>query len=176
MIRPISLKQLFKKDIKTICLSIGGFYTVFGLFAIMMVKLQSMMISNFESSPDDSFSSYFDVLHGIWIVYMPLWIILGLAYVAFGFFYKKIKTNRFQINLLLSILSLIWVIAYSISCIKLIDFLIADMASNIEVFKYVGYVFAGFGFIAVFALMTVPQYIIGKRIKKDSIEMNNNAT
>jgi hypothetical protein len=31
--------------------------------------------------------------------------------------------------------------------------------NGFEAFKYIGYGFAGFGFIAVFALMTVPQYI-----------------
>ena len=62
MIKSISLKQLFKKDIKTICLSIGGFYTVFGAFAILMVKLQTIMLSNVESSPDESFSNTLKVM------------------------------------------------------------------------------------------------------------------
>ena len=170
MIKPISLKQLYKKDIKTICLSIGGFYTVFGLFAIMMVKLQSMMISNFESSPDESFTNTLNVLHEIWIVYMPLLSLLGIGYLAFGFFFNKINVNKYQTNLILSLLCLVWVIAYSISCIKYIDIFFAGMAKDFEAFKYIGYGFAGFGFIAVFALMTVPQYIIGKRIKKQETE------
>ena len=165
MIKPISLKQLFKKDIKTICLTIGGFYAVFGAFAILMVKLQTIMLSNFESSPDESFTNTLKVLHEIWIVYMPLLIILGLGYLAFGFLFNKIKTNKYRINLLLSILCLIWVIAYAISCIRYMDVFFAGMANDFEAFKYIGYGFAGFGFVAVFALMTVPQYIIGKRIK-----------
>ena len=170
MIKPLSFKQLFKKDIKTICLSIGGFYAVFGAFALLMVKLQSMMLSNFESSPDESFNNTLNVLHEIWIVYMPLMILLGLGYLTFGFFFNKIKANKYQINALLSILCLIWVIAYSISCIRYLDVFFAGMANDLEAFKYIGYGFAGFGFIAVFALMTVPQYIIGKRIKKQEIE------
>ena len=165
MIKPISLKQLFKKDIKTICLSIGGFYAVFGVFAILMVKMQTIVLSNFESSPDESFTNTFKVLHEIWMVYMPFLIILGLGYLALGFLYDKIKTNKYQINLLLRILCLIWVIVYAISCIRYMDFFFAGMANDFEGFKYIGYGFAGFGFVAVFALMTVPQYIIGKKIK-----------
>lgn len=170
MIKPISLKQLFKKDIKVICLSIGGFYAVFGAFAILMVKLQTMMLSNFDPSPDESFIYTLKVLHEIWIFYMPLLIILGFGYLAFGFLFNKIKTNKYQINLLLSILCLIWVIAYAISCIRYMDVLFSGMANDFDAFKYIGYGFAGFGFLAVLALMTVPQYIIGKRIKIQEAE------
>ena len=170
MIKPISLKQLFKKDIKTICFSIGGFYTVFGLFAIMMVKLQSIMISNFEPSPDESFTNTLNVLHEIWIIYMPLLSLLGIGYLVFGLFFNKINSNKYQINLILSLLCLAWVIAYSLSCIKYLDVFFAAMANDFEAFKNIGYGFAGFGFIAVFALMTVPQYIISKRINKQVTE------
>ncbi len=170
MIKQISLKQLFKKDIKTICLSFGGFYTVFGLFAIMMVKLQSIMISNFESSSDESFTNTLNLLHEIWIIFMPLLSLLGIGYLAFGFFFNKINANKYQINLILSLFCLAWGIAYSISCIKYLDVFFAGMASDFEAFKYIGYGFTGFGFIAVFAFMTVPQYIIGKRIKKQEVE------
>jgi hypothetical protein len=170
MIKPISLKQLFKKDIKTICLSIGGFYAVFGAFAILMIKLQTIMLTNFESSPHESFTSTLKVLHEIWIVYMPLLTILGLGYLAFGFFFNKIKTNKYLINLLLSILCLIWFVAYAISSIRFMDVLFAGMANGFEAFKYILYVFAGIGFVAVFALMTIPQYTIGKKIKTHETE------
>ncbi len=169
MIKPISLKQLFKKDIKTICLYLGGFYAVFGTFALLMVKFQMKMLSNIEYSLDESFTKTLNVLHEIWIIYMPLWIALGLGYLSFGFFSNKIRVNKYQINLLLSILSLAWVIAYTIHSIKFIDVFFAGMPNDFEIFKYIGYGFTGFGFLAVFALMTVPQYIIGKKIKKQEI-------
>ena len=127
------------------------------------------MYSNFGQEPDDSFTNIFNVLHKIWIVYMPLMVLLGISYIVFGLLYSRIKVNKFQINLVLSILSFIWVIAYALSCIKYLDILFADMAKDFEPFKYVGYVFAGFGFIVVIAAFTVPQYIIGKRIKKQEV-------
>jgi hypothetical protein len=165
MIKPISPKQLFKKDIKTICLYVGGFYVVFAVFSIIMAKLQLMMLSNFESSPDELFANTINELHDIWLVYMPLLIILGLGYLAFGFLFNKIKINKYQLNQLLRILSLVWVIAYAISCIRHMDVFFLGMANDFVAFKYIGYGFAGFGFLAGLGLMTVPQYIIGKKIK-----------
>jgi hypothetical protein len=141
---------------------------VFGVLALLIIKMQTMTISNFDSKADEIFLNTLNVLHNIWILYMPLMILLGIGYVIFGLLYHRIKVNRYQINLVLSILSLIWVIAYALSCLKYLDVLFAEMATDFAPFKYIGYVIAGFGFIAVLAVFTVPQYIIGKRIKKDS--------
>ncbi len=94
MIKPISIKNIFKKDIKTICLSIGGFYAVFGVFALLMVKMQTMMISNFDPKPDESFTNTLNVLHEIWIVYMPLMILIGISYIVFGLSFQKIKSKK----------------------------------------------------------------------------------
>ena len=46
MKRPFNIKSLLKKDIKTICLSLGGFYAIFGAFALLIRKMQTMMISS----------------------------------------------------------------------------------------------------------------------------------
>jgi hypothetical protein len=164
MINP-SLKNLFKKDVKTICLSIGGIYAVFGVLALGMVKMQTMMLSNFDPKPDESFMNTMKVLHKLWIVYMPLLVLLGIGYLVFGLLYYKIKVNKFQINLVLSVLSVIWVFAYALSCIKYLDILFSDF----EPFKYIAYVIGGVGFIAVIATLTVPQYIIGKKIRKEEV-------
>jgi hypothetical protein len=170
MVHPTSQKLLSEKDIKIICLSIGGFYAALGAFSLFMVKLQSMMFSTFGSSPDKLFDNALEVLHKIWVVYMPLLLLLGLGYLAFGFLFGKIKAYKYQINLFLSILCLIWGIAYAISCIEYFDAFFTLMANGFAAFKYSAYVFAGFGIIMVFALMTVPQYMIGRLIKKQEIE------
>lgn len=164
MINP-RIKNLFKKDVKTICLSIGGIYAVFGVLALGMVKMQTMMLSNFDAEPDESFMNTMNVLHKLWIHYMPFLVLIGIGYVVFGLLYSKTRVNKFQVNLVLSIISVIWVFAYAFSCIKYLDILFSDF----EPFKYVSYVFAGFGFIAVIAALTVPQYIIGKRIRKEEV-------
>ena len=167
MIGSFSLRKLFQKDIKTICLTIGGFYVAFGALSLLIVKVQTMTIFNFDPKPDDNFLNMLNILHNIWIVFMPLMILLGIGYLLFGLLYFRIKVNRFQVNLVLSILSLIWVIAYAVSSLKYLYGFFAEMATDFAPFKYIGYVIAGFGFIAVLAVFTVPQYIIGKRIKKE---------
>lgn len=90
MIRPTNIKNIFKKDIKTIYLSLGGFYAVFGAFALLTNFMQTMMMPNIDAQPDVSFSNYLNVLHEIWIVFMPLLIILGLSYVVLGLLFQKI--------------------------------------------------------------------------------------
>ena len=128
------------------------------------------MISNPSPQTDDSFTNTLKVLHEIWIIYMPFMILIGICYILFGLFFQKIKSNKFQFNLLLSILSLIWVLAYAISCIKYIKLFTSSFENDLLSFKYITYCFAGFGLIAVTALFTVPQYIIGKRIKQQETE------
>jgi hypothetical protein len=43
MIKSFSFRDLFKKDVKIICLSIGGFYAAFGALALLMVKMQNII-------------------------------------------------------------------------------------------------------------------------------------
>ena len=79
-------------------------------------------------------------------------------------------SKTLDINLVLSILSLIWVLFYGMSIAKNSDALFAGLENDIEIFKNIAYMFAGLGFIMVLALFTIPQYIIGKKIKSHNIE------
>jgi hypothetical protein len=176
MIKSFSFRELFKKEVKIICLSIGGFYAAFGVLALLMVKMQNIMFSNFETKPDDSFQNTINILHKIWNGYMPFSILIGVCYLLLGLFYHKIKIDKYQINLVLSIISLIWVISYSISCVKYIDVFSKSAGSEFEGFKYIVYVIAGFGFLAVLAAFTVPQYKIGKKIKEQEGSDKNKNT
>jgi len=169
MLESVKIKKVFQKDVNKICISIGAFYAIIGLFSIGMIKLQELMTTAFETPPDESFSLYQDALHDIWYTYMPLMFVLGLFYLGFGLFYKKIITNKYVINLVLSIMSIVWVIGYTISTLNNADILFADLGED----KYLAYGFAGFGFIIVLAIFTIPQYIIGKRIKNLEIDKKN---
>ena len=166
MITSFRFKDLFKKEVKSICIALGGFYSAFGLLALLMIKMQKLMIGSFEPIPDDSFQNTMNLLHRIWGSYMPFLILIGICYLLFGLFYNKIKANKYQINLVLSIISLIWVIAYSISSIKYVDVFLKTGEKDFEFFKYIGYIFVAFGFLAVLIVFTVPQYKIGKKIKE----------
>lgn len=162
MVNQFKPSKILKKEENKICISIGAFYSIFGFFALLMMKLQDLTISSFDDSPDDLFIKSKEALDEVWIIFMPLMILLGISYILFGILFKKIKSDKYMINLILSILSLIWVVAYGYSILFDSDSFFAIMGEM----KILAYIFATFGFIVVLGLFTVPQYIIGKRIKK----------
>jgi hypothetical protein len=159
-------QKKFRKIIKIICISLGGGYALIGLWGLLFMTLQSLMDANFIQTQEPQFIKYKEVLNGIWTVHLPLMILIGFGYLIFGLQFKRIKSNKFMINIVLSIISLIWTISYTGNCIFHWDILFDGMAHDPEIFYYLAYVYAIFGFVAVFALFTVPQYIIGKLIKK----------
>jgi hypothetical protein len=118
------------------------------------------MLTSFKSKPDVSFLNLLKKTHEIWNDYLPFMILIGVCYIFWGLFFKKIKKYRFEINLILSILSLIWVFAYAIRCIECFN-------NYLSVFKfqYIVYIFGGLGCLVAIAFFTIPQYIIGKIIK-----------
>ncbi|MBC34643.1 MAG: hypothetical protein CL663_01170 [Bacteroidetes bacterium] len=166
MIRSFSLQELLKKDAKKICMTIGGFYTFFGIAALLMVRLQSNMMSTFEDPAHDSFNTMMSLMHESWNTHMPFLALLGIAYLAFGYFFNKIKMDKLKINLILGSLCLIWTISYPFSITQYIDLFANFGGEEFEAFKYISYVFGAFGFAVVLALMTVPQFFIGKKIKQ----------
>jgi hypothetical protein len=162
----MNIFDIFKKDIKTISLSFGGFYIFIGGLALLMIEV---IMPNFAPTSEEIFLKSIDILSDIWIIYMPLLIIIGISYLAFGFFSHKIKTSRFQINLLLSLLSLFWVISYMISNLRYLETFLTGFSDSGMI--NIAYIFAGIGFLTVLALLTIPQYVIAKKIRKQDKEM-----
>jgi len=133
------------------------------------------MMPDIGTQPDESFTKLMTTLHDIWGIYMPLMILLGLIYVGFGLMFNKIRTKKFKINQLISFLSLGWVVGYTISSFEFIKLFSATTPQDFAFFGYISYVFAGIGFLVVFGMFTVPQYLIGKKIKNLETEENKNA-
>lgn len=106
-----------------------------------------------------------NVLYGILKIHMPFMILIGISYIVFGLLFQKIRKNKFELNLLLSILSVIWVITYAVSSLKLINLFLSEL-DEVEFFKYIARGFAAFGFITMLASFTIPQYYIGRAIRK----------
>lgn len=167
--------KILKKDPKQICIRLGAIYSGFGAFSYFILTMQKSMLSNFNTETSDEFAKLMTTLHEIWGIYMPLLFLLGLGYMAFGLFFNKISINKFKINQVISLISLLLVIGYTISSFEFFKIFSTNAQQDFEFFKYISYVFAGFGFFAIFVLMTVPQYIIGKKIKQLEIENNSNA-
>jgi len=162
------MKTVLRNKTSAICIAIGGFYMVFGLLDLCMIIFQKMMISDIGQFPGMKFTNMLSLIHGIWIIYMPLMILLGIAYLIFGLLFHQISSHKFQINLVLSALSLIWVLAYVISCLPYMHLLISDFAFGQKWFGSLIYIITAFGFLVVFSLFTLPQFIIGMQIRKQN--------
>ncbi len=157
--------NLSLKELKIFCIALGGFYAFFGFLSLNILKMQMNIISGFEVPPDDYFMGTFKMLYKVWTVFMPLLTILGIVYVVWGLlFHKTIKWN-FVISLIMSVLSLVWVLAYSINLFGYLDLFVAGIGDDFPVFTYTAYGFSVFGFIMLFLLFTFPQYMLRKNIK-----------
>jgi surface polysaccharide O-acyltransferase-like enzyme len=167
---------IFKNKTKLTCLVLGGIYAIFGSFSLLIILIQRLMISSFDPITDNSFMTSHNTLFKIWIIHMPLMVFIGLCYLIFGLLIKRIKSSKFQINLFLSIFSFVWVVTYLIRSIEYFNSFNMGMPNEFEYFKYISYVFAFFGFAVVTALFTVPQFFIGRMIKKEENEKINNNT
>ena len=167
MAKSVNTKKQLNKDARIISLSIGGFYLFFGGCALLMIMFQRSMFINM-SATDDELVNYFIVLYDIWNVYMPLMMGVGVLYLLFGLVYNKLPGFHFQINLILGIISLLYFIAYAITSFENIDPLIFEIPDGPEIFENIEEVFMVFGFIGSLALFTVPQFIIGYKIRKQN--------
>ncbi|MCT4636844.1 MAG: hypothetical protein N4A72_03960 [Bacteroidales bacterium] len=164
------ITKLFKKYTRIICMLLGGAYALFGLFALAIVTMQSLMLSGSMSDIDESFTNSLSAMHSIFKIYMPLLILLGIGYLIFGIFYNRIKSKRYQINLLLSIMCIAWIAGYIVNNVLNVDELNAGFANNNEALKLMAYGYLIFGSIIALAIMAVPQYILGRAIKQNNIE------
>jgi hypothetical protein len=149
---------------------LGGAYALFGLFVLAIVTMQSLMLSESMSDIDESLTNSLSAMHNILKTYMPLLILLGIGYLVFGLFYNRIKSKRYQINLLLSILFIAWIAGYNVSYILNIDEFLGGFTNNNEVLKSTTYGYLIFESIIALAIITVPQYILGRAIKQNNIE------
>ena len=165
--------KIFKKDLHKAIMTIGALYSGFSVFALLIVFMQKLSISSVEDFADEEFMGLMNMLHSIWITYMPLLLLLGLTYVLFGFMYNKITFNRFLINQIISVLFIAWAVAYAYGSVDYIKIFVELIPFQNEIISTAMYVMTGVGFVVVFLFMSVPQYLIGKMIKaKDEMDTN----
>ena len=48
--------KIFKKEPKKICITLGGIYAGFGVFAIFMMTIQKLIMKNVSPPPDENFT------------------------------------------------------------------------------------------------------------------------
>lgn len=125
------------------------------------------MFSKFEEFPDDAFMETMFIMHDIWLTYMPLLVLIGLGYVAFGLSLKQMGKLRFHANLVLGIASLLWAICYSIGSVEYLESfnsLLKDfpMMDQMPIdFAEISNTSAIFGYVWVAFLLVLPQTFIG---------------
>lgn len=163
--KAIISKELFKKEPKKIIRTLGVFYAGIGAWCFFGLTLMNSTINNFPKDDEiDGFNHTFKILQDIWTTYMPLLIIIGLSMIAFSYTFERLKEKQIVIQTGILVICTFWVIAYLIANIPYIKSF-QSMSPDLKIFNVVIYIFAIFGFGAVFALMTIPNYKVLKKLK-----------
>lgn len=102
----------------------------------------------------------------IWFIYMPILMVLGFAFLFFGIYLKKLTIPKLKTHIILSVLSIVWLICYTISTTNVT---ITDQPDT-NTSPIIRLVFVIFGIIVSFSAFLIPQIIIG--IKLYSAEKN----
>ncbi|WP_420577987.1 hypothetical protein [Ekhidna sp.] len=169
--KPILSKELFKKEPKKIIRTVGLFYAGIGAWCFFGLTLMNSTMSNFPKDEEfEGFNRTFEILQNIWMTYMPLLIIIGFGMVAFSYALERLNEQRIAIQTGILIVCTIWVIAYSIASIPYLEAFLS-ISPEQEAFNGLTYIFALFGFGAVFALMTIPNYKVLKKLKAENTDM-----
>lgn len=163
--------EIFKKELHKAIMIVGALYSGFSLFALLIVFLQKSTISGMSEVADEKFIELMNQMHTLWLTFMPLLFLLGLSYVLFGFFYHKIRFNRFLLNQIISVFFIAWALSYTYSSVDYLNTFTESLPFQNEILSFVVNAMWGFGFIVVILFMSFPQYKIGKLIKqKDQSE------
>jgi len=91
-------EQKFKasNQIKTICMVVGIVYSGFASFMLGIVFLQKLMIYGSGIPTEDV--TGLNSSHNIFFIFLPLVILLGIAYIKFGFSFSKTPIKPILVN------------------------------------------------------------------------------
>jgi hypothetical protein len=99
---------------------LGVMMIAFGVFSLLMVGLQRVMLFGLPPIPQDArgiaFTKATEAIHLTWLIYMPLMIVGGLVFAVTGvgvFRGSEIARRVPQVN---ALLGYIWLAAYAVSC------------------------------------------------------------
>jgi len=156
-------EQKFKasNQIKTICMVVGIVYSGFATFMLGIVFLQKLMVYG-SGIPTEEVTGL-NSSHNIFFIFLPLVILLGIAYIKFGFSFSKTPIKPILVNNILRIVSAIISVSYSIVCFRL---LILGLPGFFSITAVLMILSSAFGFFIVILVFNLPQYFISKKIKK----------
>lgn len=99
----------------------------------------------------------------VWLVFMPLLAIIGLAFLFFGVLIEKNKSKRMLIFLLISLSSIIWYILYAFFAGAVYNF---PFMGNTDVISTILKVLFYIMMVACSAVFIVPELIIWRNLKR----------
>jgi len=150
----------------------GGLYAVFGGFtllsSIIQASIQARLSSQIQTLPP-AFSDTLQAIHQRHFTFMPLLALLGIAYLGVGLLKNLSQKHLLRITLFLGILGWVWCISYMVSADSVVDSMISISeqtvfpASSNSLLKTARV----FGSVWILCVMTVPQLIIWRFVKKD---------
>ncbi|WP_424963607.1 hypothetical protein [Ekhidna sp.] len=170
--KPILFKELFKKEPKKIIRTVGLFYAGIGAWCFFGLKLMKSTVYNFPEDKElEGFNRTSQILQNIWTTYMPFLIMIGLSMVAFSFALERLKEQRIVIQTGILVVCAIWVIGYSVAFIPYLQAFQSIIPEQRGLLNGLNYIYTIFGFGAVFALMTIPNYKVLKKLKDENTAM-----
>jgi len=158
------IKERSSKHIKVISLITGFAYAGVSALVILIVFLQKLMLASFNNGPSEVLVK-FNEIHLIFLIYFPMVLVLGVAYILFGFRFKELKLNIYKVSLVLRVVSIILPIVYLIHILTVIPEFNNGMDHAPLIFYIVQFIFGIFGLLVLLAAFSLPQYFIHRKVK-----------
>ena len=167
-----NIKQF--KEIRIFLLVIGGCYILFGVFALLMVRLQQRMIGNAGLHSQDGMQNKFPELMSYlwqtWDNYMPYLVVLGIAYLLFAWMYGRVWQQAPWILGALTALGLVFSLGYTQESLVFTDAFFEMIPEEDE---FVGSMATTMtratsvmGYVQAVGYMVVPQAIVAYKMRK----------
>jgi len=152
-----------RKTIRLICFGTGITYSVLPMFMLLMFLFQS--IPEIINGTFSSFWSEMNSVKYVFTIFLPIIILLGIAYIKFASSYPDSLKNPVLTNKILRIVSAIISASYTIFSSINLCLSNTDNSSFKAVIEVLAFIF---GFTFVILVMNLPQYFISKNIRKHS--------
>jgi hypothetical protein len=119
----MSLRTYKVSGIVTLLFGIG--VIGFSAFGLMIVALQTILVSTMPPIPKSPYSARFlgamQALHNTWLFFLPLLMIGGITFACAGYYTFRGSIVARRIAQATAICSYIWLVGYSVSCAQVVD-------------------------------------------------------
>jgi hypothetical protein len=147
-----------KIKVRIVLLALGVYYILFPAIFLIFNALQKQLS---EIGPaNEAFTNLTNVLNEIWNHYFPLLMLIGAAYLLFGFFYSHIKKFALLIHTILTFGLAIWCYYYIQAAQKFLQLLLQSTNYEFEMFIDLVHGAYTFGIIGLIIMYAIPQIAI----------------